>query len=175
MNSELVESREYFIQGLSRIANFWGLPKAMGALYAAIYLSPTPLALDTMCEQVGITKGAVSTNVRNLERLGMIYKKFKVGERKDYYIAETDFWKIVRGILKERGKNEFNLALKTVGESLEILNKAKLTKDEAELSEFYQVRMNEMKKFFDSIDNLVATVLALDELRLKTIKKVFGK
>jgi len=147
----------------------------MGALYGAIYLSPTPLTLDALVEQVGITKGAVSTNIRSLERLGMIYKQFKTGDRKDYYIAETDFWKIARGILKERGKNEFNLALKTVGESMDILKKAKLNKDETELSEFYQGRMNEMKKFFDSLDSLVATVLALDELRLNTIKKVFGK
>jgi len=173
--SEITKSREHFIQGMSRIADFWGLPKAMGALYGAIYLSPSPLTLDTLVEQVGITKGAVSINVRNLERLGMIYKQFMPGDRKDYYKAETDFWKIVRGVLKERGKNEFNLALKTVSESLEILNNAKLKKDESELSDLYKARMNDMKKFFDSLDSLVATVLALDELRLNTIKKVFGK
>lgn len=175
MNQELESARESFIQGISRIAHFWGLPKAMGAIYGAIYLSPSPITLDALVEQVGITKGAVSTNVRNLERLGMINRQFKVGDRKDYYVAETDFWKIAKGILKEREKNEFNVALKTVGESLEIVEKAKKNSSDRELLEFYRERMNGMKSFFDSLDNLVATVLAIDELRSVSIKKLLGR
>ncbi len=173
MEPELISARENFIQGISRIAHFWGLPKAMGAIYGAIYLSPTQLTLDELVEQVSISKGAVSTNVRSLERLGMIHKHFKVGDRKDYYVAETDFWKIVKGILKEREKNEFNVALRTVSDSLEIVQSANLKS--SELADFYQDRMRGMKKFFDSLDNLVATVIALDELRAGTINKLFGK
>lgn len=173
MDSKHGSAREHFIQGISRIAHFWGFPKAMGAIYGAIYLSPTPLSLDVLVEQVSISKGAVSTNVRSLERLGMIHKHFKVGDRKDYYIAETDFWKIVKDILREREKTEFDLALRMVGESLEMVQKANLKP--SELGNFYQERMKGMKKFFNSLDNLVATVIALDELRLGTIKRLFGK
>ncbi len=175
MGTELASARDSFIQGISRIADFWGLPKAMGAVYAAIYLSPSLLTLDELVEQVGISKGAVSTYVRNMERLGMIHKHFKMGDRKDYYIAETDFWKITKGILKERERNEFSLALRAVGESLEMAKKARTGQSEGELSKFYQERMKGMKDFFDSLDSLVATILAFDELRLGAIKKLFGK
>ncbi len=173
MNPELDSAREHFIQGISRIAHFWGLPKAMGAIYGAIYLSPNPLTLDELVELVSISKGAVSTNVRSLERLGMIHKQFKVGDRKDYYVAETDFWKIAKGILREREKNEFDIALRTVSDSLEIVQKANLKS--SELANFYQERIKGMKKFFDSLDSIVATIIALDELRAGTIKKLFGK
>ena len=98
-----------------------------------------------------------------------------VGDRKDYYIAETDFWKIAKGILKEREKNEFHLALRTVSESLEMVNNASLNPSESKLAEFYKEQMKEMKYFFDSFDNLVATIIALDELRLGTINKLFGR
>ncbi len=173
MNPELVSAREHFIQGISRIAHFWGLPKAVGAIYGAIYLSPSPLTLDDLVEQVSISKGAVSTNVRSLERLGMIHRHFKVGDRKDYYIAETDFWRIVKDVLREREKNEFDLALRTVGDSLKMVQNSK--SKAPELSDFYQERIKGMKKFFDSLDNLVATIIALDELREGTIKKLFGR
>jgi DNA-binding transcriptional regulator GbsR (MarR family) len=103
----------------------------------------------------------------------MIHKHFKVGDRKDYYDAETDFWKIVKGILREREKNEFDVALRTVSDSLEIVQKANLKS--SELADFYQERINGMKKFFDSLDNLVATIIALDELRAGTIINLFGK
>src|SRR5512139_2675922 len=102
MSDNLLQAREHFLQGVSRISAFWGFPKAMGAIYGALYLSPQPLSLDELVEQVSVTKGAVSTNVRALERLGMVHRRIQVGERKDYYIAETDFWKIVKGILRER-------------------------------------------------------------------------
>jgi len=173
MSSDLVSAREHFIQAISRIAHFWGLPKAMGAIYGAVYLSPAPLTLDALVKQVNISKGAVSTNVRSLERLGMIHKHYKVGDRKDYYIAETDFWKIIKGILREREKNEFDLALRAVGDSLKMVQKANLKP--SELGNFYQERMKGMKKFFDGLDSLVATVIALDELRLGTLRKLFKK
>ena len=173
MEAELISARENFIQGISRIAHFWGLPKAVGAIYGAIYLSPSQLTLDDLVEHVGISKGAVSINVKSLERLGMIHKHFKVGDRKDYYDAETDFWKIVKGILREREKNEFDVALRTVSDSLRIVENTNLK--DSELAIFYKERMNGMKKFFDSLDNLVATIIAFDELRTGTIKKIFGK
>ena len=118
MDDKFLEARNHFIQGMSRISNFWGFSRARGAIYGAIYLSPENLSLGEIVEQVGVTKGAVSTNVRQLERLGMVHKKIQLGDRKDYYSAETDFWKIIKGILQEREKNEFDLALRTVDESL---------------------------------------------------------
>ena len=151
MSSELDDSREHFIQGVSRIAHFWGFPKGMGAIYGAIYLSPTSVSLDDLVEQVGISKGAVSTNVRNLERLKMIHKQFKVGDRKDYYTAETDFWKIVKAVISEREKSEFDQALRSVGESLDILKRAKVSTKEKETLGFYSDRLEKMKNFFRSV------------------------
>jgi DNA-binding transcriptional regulator GbsR (MarR family) len=174
MNNELNRARVKFIEGMSRISAYWGFPKAMGAIYGAIYLSPTPISLDDLVEQVGISKGAVSTSVRNLERLGLVHKHFQLGDRKDYYIAEADFWRVVKSILKEREKNEFARALNTVEESLKIVSAAN-PEEEAELAAFYQKRMEAMKSFFDALDNLVATIITLDELRLGSIQRLFKK
>ena len=174
MSDSIDNAKDHFSQGISRIASFWGLPKAMGFIYAAIYLSPTPVTLDELVVEANISKGAVSTNVRNLERLGMIHKQIKSGDRKDYYIAEADFWNIVRGILREREKHEFDIALRTVGESLDMVKQSD-DPDRSELAQFYTERMQSMKSFFNTLDKLVATVLALDDLGLGTIKKLFGK
>jgi len=175
MADALLQARDHFIQGMSRISHFWGFPKGMGAIYGAIYLSPTPLSLDDLVEQANISKGAVSTNVRMLERLGMVHKHIQIGERRDFYTAETDFWKIVKGILREREKNEFDLALRTVEQSLESVETGPVSSENAELAVFYHKRMQTMKAFFHNLDNLVATVLALDELRAGTIERLFGR
>ena len=160
MGDQLSSARDHFIQGMSRISSFWGFPRAMGAIYGAIYLSPEPLSLDEMVVRVNVTKGAVSTNVRQLERLGMVHKHIQLGSRKDFYIAETDFWKIAKGILREREQSEFDAALNTVSESLDMLDGA----GDAELAGFYAERMGAMQGFFQTLDSVVNTIMKLDNL-----------
>ena len=174
MSEELTQARDHFIQGMSRITHFWGFPKAMGAIYGAIYLSSTPVSLDELVEQVGVSKGAVSTNVRMLERLNMVHKQLQLGDRKDYYTAEADFWQVMKSIMREREKNEFALALRTVGESLDMVNEAEIPPEESELAAFYQERMLSMKGFFDQLDNLIAMLISLDTMRLTALMRFFG-
>jgi DNA-binding transcriptional regulator GbsR (MarR family) len=175
MDADLLQARENFIQGMSRISHFWGFPKAMGAVYGALYLAPTPLSLDQIVEQVNVTKGAVSTHVRTLERLGMVHKQIRLGDRKDYYEAEADFWKIIKGVLREREQSEFDLALNTVGESLQIVNEAHPAPADQDTAAFYKERMEGMQQFFNSLDNIVATLLAFDDMRLNALAKLIGK
>lgn len=176
MSETLDLARETVIQGMSRISQFWGFPRGMGAIFGALYLSPAPLSLDELVVQADITKGAVSTNVRALERLGMVHPHLQIGERKDYYVAETDFWKIARGILKEREKSEFDEALRSVGRSLEMIegaqNQEALDAEAQKRAAFYQQRLRAMQSFFHTLDNLVAAFLALDEFRLSALQKL---
>jgi DNA-binding transcriptional regulator GbsR (MarR family) len=178
LNPTLESARQTLIEALSRISQFWGYPRAMGAIYGALYLSPSPLSLDELVEQVGVTKGAVSTNVRALERLNMVHRHVRLGERKDYYSAETDFWKIVKGVLKEREQSEFDQALRAVGESLAQVKAfqagGQSEMDQAEMAVFYAERLRAMQSFFNTLDHLVGTVLALEELRLGTLERLLG-
>ena len=172
MEDNIKKAKENFIQGISRITHFWGFPKAMGAIFGAVYLSPVPITLDEIATQVGVSKGAVSTNIRNLERLGIVHKKIILGDRKDFYTAETDFWKIVKGILKEREKNEFNLAIMSVGESIKIIEASMEDPEDLKTASFYKERMLALKHFFDSLDNLVAILLSIDDLKSNVFKKI---
>jgi HTH-type transcriptional regulator, glycine betaine synthesis regulator len=174
MDETLENARQHFIQGLSGISQFWGYPKAMGAIYAVLYLSPEPLSLDEIAAQSGISKGAASTNLRALDRLKMVHKQVRIGERKDFYIAEIDFWKMIRAILQERQKSEFDHAIRTVGESLEMIQPAEIEPSIAGRADFYHQRLQAMQSFFHTLDNLVATILALDELRSGAIQRLVG-
>jgi DNA-binding transcriptional regulator GbsR (MarR family) len=157
---------------MSRISEFWGFPRAMGAIYGAIYLSPEPLSLDELVAQVGVTKGAISTHVRALERLGMVQRSVRLGERKDYYTAETDFWKMVKGILREREQTEFDLALRSVDDSLSQVEAAAAA--DPQRAAFYRTRLQAIQSFFKALDNLVAMLLALEDLRAGALQRLLG-
>ncbi|MEN8189312.1 MAG: hypothetical protein ABFS19_05655 [Thermodesulfobacteriota bacterium] len=175
MTGTVTEAKENFIQGVSRITHFWGFPKAMGAIFGAVYLSSEPVTLDELVTQIGVSKGAVSTNIRNLERLGIVHKKIILGDRKDYYIAETDFWKIVKGILREREKHEFDHAIMSVGESIKMLEEDMDNIEDLKTAAFYRERMIGLQKFFDNLDSLVATLLAIDDIKSNVFKNILLK
>jgi DNA-binding transcriptional regulator GbsR (MarR family) len=169
MNDELVRLKQDFISGLSNISGFWGFPKGMGAIFAVLYLSPGALSLDELVSRTGLTKGAISTNVRGLTRLGLIHPVAQLGDRKDYYIAETDFYRAVRTILRERRNNDFDRAVATVQLTLEKLESGDDSNPE---QAFLVERLRALKGFFDAIDTLVNAVARLDGLGLNTIQKV---
>src|SRR5919109_2402963 len=118
MNTTLTKIKEDFTQGLSQISRFWGFPKGMGAIFGVLYLSPTPLSLDEIVQETGLTKGAVSTEIRALARMGLVHRSSRLGDRKDYYEAESDFYTAIKSILKERQNSEFDRAVRSVRDTL---------------------------------------------------------
>jgi DNA-binding transcriptional regulator GbsR (MarR family) len=173
MNQTTHNLKQEFSQGLSQISNFWGFPKGMGAIFAMLYLSPTPLSLDELVLETGLTKGAVSTNVRALARLGLVHPFSQLGDRKDYYSAETDFYKSIRIILKERQNNDFKRALDTVNETIEKLEADKAKFNEKERA-FLLQRLLALQSFFDALDRLVNAIIRLDGLGGSTINKLLA-
>ena len=170
----VAQMRKNFMQALARIAHFWGFPKAMGAAYAAIYLSPEPLSLDAIVDQVGVTKGGLSPHLRMLERIDIVRRDSQLGDRKDYFIANTDFWGALRRLLQEREKREFDRALGSVGECLALLDEMPRERQGDPLIAFHRERLATMKRFFDGLDRIVGTILAMDSFRQATLGRIFG-
>ena len=171
--TELEEIKANFTQGLSQISQFWGLPKSMGAIFAVLYLSPIALSLDEIVEETAFTKGAISTSVRTLARMGLVHRQSKLGDRKDYYVAESDFYKVVRSILNGRENNEFSRAIDSVEQTLVELQ-ASPTQERSEEWDFAENRVAEMNSFFDNLDNLVRVITALETMNQNTVQKVIG-
>src|SRR5512142_357142 len=118
MTRSLIKIKKDFAQGLSEISRFWGFPKGMGAIFAVLYISPTPLSLDEIVSETGLTKGAISTEIRSLARMGLVHRSTKLGDRKDYYEAESDFYAAIKSILRERQNSEFDRAVRSVTDTL---------------------------------------------------------
>ena len=169
MADDLVPLKQDFVTGLSNISGFWGFPKGMGAIFAVLYLSPGPLSLDELVSQTALTKGAISTNVHALARLGLIHPVSQMGDRRDYYIAETDFYRAVRAILLERRNSDFDRAIATVQVTLEKLEAGDCSDPERA---FLVERLRALKDFFDAFDSLVSAVTRLDSLGLHTVQTV---
>src|SRR5258708_31699638 len=115
--------RATFVDGMGGIGEFWGIGRAMGQLWAVLYLRPEPMTMDQLVGAVGITKGHASTNLRALLRLGLVAKSWRPGDRKEYYSPQADLWAFARSVLRERQKQEFDQALHSTVNALAMLDR----------------------------------------------------
>ena len=173
MSPELGRIKQDFVEGLSDISRFWGFPKGVGAVFGVLYLSPTPLSLDEIVRQTGLTKGAISTDVRALARMGLVQRSSHVGDRRDYYEPETDFYRAIRAILSERQNAEFARAVQSVREALAELKSVQGSKDDVE-RKFLITRLQALQDFFDAIDSLTRAVVKLDKLGIANVRKILA-
>ena len=171
MPQSLARIKKDFTEGLSQISRFWGFPKGMGAIFAALYLSPTPLSLDEIVAETGLTKGAISTEIRALARMGLVHRSTKLGDRKDYYEAEADFYAAIKSILRERQNSEFDRAVGSVKVALAAMDENWVDNEEWK---FTYKRVQALQEFFDAIDSLAKAVIKLEGLGLSNVSKVLG-
>lgn len=175
MHQTIVAVNESTVAGLGRLARFFGFNEVMGRLYGTLLLHPEPLSLDHLTDQLEISKGSVSMNMRDLERWGMAKEVWVRGERKKYYQAESDLWQVIRNVLNSRERREVQLAIQVLSQSIEKLqaDQHELTAEERELAAYYLERIADLQAFFQFAQMALETVLGgVDTLDFEAVTKI---
>lgn len=103
---KLTEAKQQFISSWGAFGTHWGINRTMAQIHALLLVSPDPMTQDEMMEELNISRGNVNMNIRELINWGLVDRVIVPGERKEYFEAEKDIWKVVRQIVKERKKRE---------------------------------------------------------------------
>lgn len=109
---KLAEAKQQFISSWGAFGTHWGINRTMAQIHALLLVSPDPLTQDDIMEELNISRGNVNMNTRELINWGLIDRVILSGERKEYFTAEKDIWKVVKQIVKERKKRELEPMLK---------------------------------------------------------------
>lgn len=84
-----------------RIAHEFGFNRIAGEVLVTLYLTEGPASLDALEGELHLSKAAVSLAAAQLERMGLIRRVRKPGDRKRYYRSAEDIATALRqGILK---------------------------------------------------------------------------
>jgi HTH-type transcriptional regulator, glycine betaine synthesis regulator len=142
-----------FVEMAGRSALRLGLPRSLGQVYAAIYLSSQPLGLEDLMESLEISKGNASMSVRQLAEWGAVRRLWVKGDRKDYYEATERFADVLRHffnvILKPRVAST-SYQLETMAAELKGLNGRATEK-----GKFMQGRITRIENFHKKISRAV--------------------
>lgn len=112
---------------IGRLIEFWGFKRNMGRVWSVLYLSPDPLSADDLRQVLQLSSGAVSMTLSELSRWGVVRKVWIQGERKDFYAAEVQLWRMISRVFNERERSEIVAAIDAFEEALVSLERAKKT------------------------------------------------
>ena len=117
---KLIEARQQFISCWGAFGTHWGINRTMAQIHALLLISPDPLTQDDLMEQLNISRGNTNMNIRELINWGLVERVILSGERKEYFTAEKDIWKVVKQIVKERKKRELEPMLQLLDKLEEV-------------------------------------------------------
>jgi DNA-binding transcriptional regulator GbsR (MarR family) len=80
----------------------WGFRKALGRIWTTLYLSSDALTANDLAEDLLMSAGAVSMTLAELKRWGVVRRALRPGERREFFEAETDLWKMISRVFRER-------------------------------------------------------------------------
>jgi DNA-binding transcriptional regulator GbsR (MarR family) len=117
---KLTEAKQQFISSWGAFGTHWGINRTMAQIHALLLTTPDPLTQDDIMEQLNISRGNTNMNIRELINWGLVERVLLTGERKEYFTAEKDIWKVVKQIVKERKKRELEPMMKLLDQLEEV-------------------------------------------------------
>ena len=110
-NLSLDEVRDNFISQWGAFGSHWGINRTMAQIHALLMTGLEALSTDEVMAKLSVSRGNAHTNLKELVSWGLVRIVVKKGDRKEYFDAERDVWKIFTIILRERQRREIDPAL----------------------------------------------------------------
>ena len=155
---KLAEAKAQFISSWGAFATHWGINRTMAQIHALLLISPNPITQDDIMEQLNISRGNVNMNTRELIDWGLVDRVLIPGERKEFFSAEKDIWKVSTQIIKERKRRELDPMLKLLAQ-LEKIEGDKTDKDTKQFIDTVQG----IKKLGSQADKMLDVMIKAEE------------
>ena len=155
---QLQEAKAKFIEAWGKLGSEWGINRTMAQVHALLLITPGELTTEEIMEQLQISRGNANMTLRDLIGWGLVEKKHRAGERKEYFYADKDTWNIARQVAKERRKRELDPVLKV----LEELTKVEGNKNDEDYKTFNK-SINDINKLAKNVDRTLETMIKAEE------------
>ncbi|MCG3138094.1 MAG: hypothetical protein HJJLKODD_01952 [Phycisphaerae bacterium] len=172
--SELDKSKALFVRRWGEMGASWGISRTMAEIHALMYISSEPLCTDDLMEQLQISRGNASMNLRQLVDWGLISRVHHRGDRKEYFVAETDVWQIFETIVRERRRRELQPVIDTIGQCQEMIPGPRQAGSETEIKT-YRERLQNMADFLSTMHHLLNVILRVKKSGLGKVVSSFAK
>lgn len=167
---QLNEAKEKFIQSWGSLGSKWGINRTMAQIHALFLITEGTLSAEEVMETLKISRGNANMNIRTLIDWGLVYKEYKIGERKEFFKGEKDIWKVAQRVIKIRQRQE----LDPIVQSLTELQTVKSNEKNKEEVDHFLEQINNIKSLAELADTSLTKISKSNESWfLRTFMKLF--
>ena len=112
------DSERIVSDAIGRLMELWGFKRNLGRVWTVLYMAGGPLTAKQLRDRLQLSSGAVSMTLSELGRWGVARKLWVQGDRRDFYEAEANIWKMVSRVIRERELAEIVHAIEAFEEAL---------------------------------------------------------
>ncbi|MBK9516210.1 MAG: ArsR family transcriptional regulator [Anaeromyxobacter sp.] len=114
----LLQADQAVADAVGGLMELWGFKRQLGRVWAVLFLSDRPLAAPELCDRLQISTGLLSMSLAELRQWGVVRGVEVPGDRKEHYLAETNVWRLVTRVLRQREMEQVKGALATFDRAL---------------------------------------------------------
>lgn len=155
---KLIEARQQFVQSWGVLGSQWGINRTMAQVHALLLTASGALCTDDIMEQLKISRGNANMNLRELINWNIVERVIIPGDRKEYFQAEKDIWKVATRIMYERKKRELDPMVKVLTQ----LEQVEGDKRNADIKAFTDTIGN-IRRFASQAEKTMDTMIRAEE------------
>jgi DNA-binding transcriptional regulator GbsR (MarR family) len=155
---QLEEAKKQFIAAWGTFSSNWGINRTMAQIHALLLVSACPVSADDVIRDLNISRGNANMNLRDLINWGLVSRVVLPGERREYFVAEKDIFKVARIIARERKKRELEPML----QFLQSISEIEGDKNDPEIKT-YTDTLNGIRKFGEQTDRTLDKLVKAEE------------
>lgn len=160
--------RERFVLHWGEMAARWGVNRTVAQIHALLYLAGRPMHAEEIAGLLRVARSNVSTCLRELQNWDLVKVAHLMGDRRDHFETALDPWELLRILVRERKKREFDPTVAFLSECVQ--GRDFLREDAAT-----QKRLREMLALMQALSSWVEQMLAMDDTVLKRLLKLGAK
>lgn len=166
----LGEARDQFVTQWGTMGSAWGINRTMAQIHALLLTSAAPLSTDDVMAELKISRGNAHGNLRDLVAWGLVRGVVRKGERKEFFEAEKDVWRIFCIIARERARRELRPALEVLQDCVQRVEGLSGADAAA-----FKSKLKELREFMELTDGVIARVSQSEKNRiLRLAMKLLG-
>jgi DNA-binding transcriptional regulator GbsR (MarR family) len=171
-DEETQRSSELVADAVGTLVEFWGFKRIMGRIWATLYLAPEPLAAKDLAARLKVSISLVSTTLSELLGWGVVRRPPRPGGRADVWEAETQVWKMLSKVLKERDRYRLERAVESLGAAKSELGTPAKARSEGARRKIVRARIDRLERLAVLTRGLLDVLLAEGTLDVGSFREI---
>lgn len=165
---DIAPALQRFIVHWGEMGDLWGVNRSVSQIHALLFISERPLSAEEIAETLNLARSNVSNSVKELVSWGLVRRVQMLGDRRDYYEAESDMLEMVTLIARGRKARELDPAIAALRACA-----AQAARD-SRIPTVARARLNAMLEFVEEADKSFTEIMSLPRPVLSRLIRMGG-